>query len=349
MYRVESATGHSEHLHPAVNRIASQGARVYRPLSALLLASALLATGQLPATASNDIIPVYEGRGSSVGTPLAGPMGIYFDRTRNECYVADTGNHQVVVFDGNGLPTYRFYHYVESASSAAPVPGEPKGVAVAADGTIFIVDSMAPYIDVTDPRGRSLRHIDVPADDCGMVERFEALAIDARGTVFAVTACAKPRVAVIEDAATVARVITLQRPEAERVCVTGIAVDTAGRICITDPCGDRMAQIYAADGAFVAWFGAHDAGFENFSFAAGIAAMDDGSLWIADSIRQVASQFTQEGKHLATVGGKGSQPGAFEYPSAVATDGSGRIFVLEREGNRYQCFQLTEGAGTSTD
>lgn len=349
MYRVETTTGHSEHLRPGVDHIDLRGAGVYRLLSAVLVAGALVATGQFPATASNDIVPVYEGRGSSLGTPLSSPMGIFFDRARNECYVADTGNHQVVVFDGNGLPTYRFYHYVEGAPNTAPVPGEPRSVAVAADGTIFIVDAMAPYIDVTDPRGRSLRHIEVPADDCGMVERFEALAMDAHGTVHAITACATPRVAIIEHAATVSRTITLQRPAAERVCVTGIAVDAAGRICITDPCGDKMVQIYSTDGAFVSSFGAHDAGFENFSFAAGIAAMDNGSLWIADSVRQVASQFTHEGRHLATVGGKGTQPGAFEYPSAVATDGASRVFVLERKGNRYQCFQLTEGASTSTD
>jgi hypothetical protein len=106
-----------------------------------------------------------------------------------------------------------------------------------------------------------------------------------------------------------------------------------------------MVQIYERDGSLGREFGGHDTGFDNFSFSAGIAAMNNGDLWIVDSIRQVASRFTQEGKFLAYIGGKGSQPGAFEYPSAVATDGESRVFVLERMGNRYQCFRVGENTG----
>ena len=43
------------------------------------------------------------------------------------------------------------------------------------------------------------------------------------------------------------------------------------------------------------------------------------------------------------IGGKGSQPGSFQYPSAVATDGDSRLFVLERQGSRYQCLQIMDG------
>jgi sugar lactone lactonase YvrE len=154
-------------------------------------------------------------------------------------------------------------------------------------------------------------------------------------------------VAVIRDGRTVSRMVTLDQPASDRVCVSGIAVDPAGRLCITDPCAEKMAQIYSPDGEFITSFGTHDAGFENFSFAAGIAAMKSGDLWVVDAIRQVVSRFSHEGRLLATVGGKGSQPGAFEYPSAVTTDGESRLFVLERKGNRYQCFRLSQGSGTS--
>jgi sugar lactone lactonase YvrE len=316
----------------------------------VIVAGGLVLSGSFStARPAGDIVPVYDGTGSSVGTPLSSPMGIFFDRSRNECYVADSGNHQIVVFDGNGLPIYRFYHYVERDRDGARVAGEPKSVVVTGDGTIFIVDAMAPYLDVTDPRGRGLRRIEVPADDCGAVERFESLCLDAHGTVYAVTACAPPRVAVIADGFTIARMVALDRPALERTCVTGLAVDGAANLYVTDPCGEKMVQVYSPEGAFVASFGAHDSGFENFSFAAGIAVMNSGDLWIVDSIRQVASQFSHEGKLLATIGGKGSQPGAFEYPSAVTTDGESRLFVLERKGNRYQCFRITEGSGTAVD
>jgi len=81
---------------------------------------------------------------------------------------------------------------------------------------------------------------------------------------------------------------------------------------------------------------------ENFSFPAGIEVTPNGDIWIVDTLRQVASHFTIEGEFLAYIGGKGSGPGEFEYPSDLTTDGMGRVFVLERGGNRYQCFQGVE-------
>jgi sugar lactone lactonase YvrE len=155
---------------------------------------------------------------------------------------------------------------------------------------------------------------------------------------------------VIRDGETVSTTIALRNPEGGRSCVTGFAVDRAGRMYISDVCAPLMVQIYGPDGAFIRAFGKHDTGYENFSFSAGIVVTDDGDLWIADSIRQVVGRFSHEGKLLAMIGGKGSQPGAFDYPCAVATDGENRLFVLERKGSRYQCLQIIEeGAGGRPD
>lgn len=107
-----------------------------------------------------------------------------------------------------------------------------------------------------------------------------------------------------------------------------------------------MVQLYAQDGSLVRAFGKHDTGYENFAFPAGITVGKDGSLWIVDTIRQVLGHYDHEGTLLAVIGGKGSQPGAFEYPCAVATDGASRVFVLERQGSRYQCIEVLENAAT---
>jgi hypothetical protein len=103
-------------------------------------------------------------------------------------------------------------------------------------------------------------------------------------------------------------------------------------------------QLYSPEGELVRAFGKHDTGFENFAFPAGLVVTNNGDLWVVDTIRQVVSRFNQEGKLLAMIGGKGSQPGAFEYPSAVATDGASLLFVLERQGSRYQCLRINDGA-----
>jgi hypothetical protein len=109
-----------------------------------------------------------------------------------------------------------------------------------------------------------------------------------------------------------------------------------------------MVQVYDSHGSYVRGFGRHDSGFENFSFPSGIAVMPDGRLWIVDAIRQVATCFTAEGDFISYIGGKGAQPGAFDYPSDISTDGKDRLFVLEREGDRYQCFQIIDDVDLET-
>lgn len=294
------------------------------------------------------VTPLYAGTGAHDSTPLSNPLGIHFDTGKRECYVTDTGNGQVVVFNDSGMPVYRFPHLVPGPNHE-PKPGEPKSIVVDADGAIYLIDSQVPYIDVLDPRGRSVRQIEVPDDGCGQPERFIHLALGAGRSVHAITACKRPRVMVIGENGWIARSIELQVPDAERTCVSGFALDPNGRIYITNQCATLMVQIYTPDGELVRAFGKHDTGFENFAFPAGLVVMNNGDLWVVDTIRQVISRFDQEGKLLTMIGGKGSQPGAFEYPSAVATDGESLLFVLERQGGRYQCLRINDGTAASTN
>lgn len=285
-----------------------------------------------------DVVVDHGCIGWDVGSRFTRPQGIFYDATRGECYVADTGNHRVVVCDRAGTPIYRFNHYVER--EGVTIPGEPKSIAVDATGRIFLVDDSSVEIDVLDTTGRRIALIAPPVDDCGVAESFELVALGPEG-VYATLSCAQRRVVVIDGDLEIARVVRLAWKDAsERACITGLAVDAAGAIHVTDACASDMVQMYDADGGLARSFGTHDTGLENFSFASGIALMNDGNVWVVDTLRHIASLFTPEGTRLATVGGKGAEPGALQYPTCVATDGVGRVFIAERAGNRYQCFRM---------
>ncbi len=284
--------------------------------------------------------------GYEPGTPFSHPQGIFFDDTRGECYVADTGNHQVVICDAAGIPRYRFTHYVKDPGGM--VPGQPKCIVADADGSIYLVDDASEELAVLDATGRLVTTIAPPADDCGVPESFEYVALGPDG-VYASLSCPKRRVAVIDADFSISRVITLGwKDAAERACITGLAIDGRGGIYVTDACASEMVQMYDRNGGLVRAFGTHETGLENFSFASGIALTGDGNMWVVDTLRHIVSLFTPEGTRLATVGGKGKEPGAMQYPAAVTTDHAGRVFVSERAGNRYQCFRVegeVTGAG----
>ncbi len=307
--------------------------------------SAVLAIAWIAVTAPGsvanaaDVTIEHSCPGWDVNATFSRPLGIFFDTAHQETYVADTGNRQIVVCDRNGIPLYRFNHFVTGANGEA-VLGEPKSIAVDAAGRIFVVAGGSDGIGVLDATGRSISNIRPPADECGFPESFQMLALGPDG-IYAVLSCPKRRVAVIDAELNIDRVVELGWTDrSEKACITGLAVDAEGEIYVTDACASEMVQMYDANGGLLRSFGAHDTGLENFSFASGIALTGDGNMWIVDTLRHVVSLFTPEGVRLTTVGGKGVEPGSLQYPSSVATDGVGRVFVAERAGNRYQCYRL---------
>jgi DNA-binding beta-propeller fold protein YncE len=279
------------------------------------------------------------GNGFSPGSDLSRPLGVFYDNTENECYIADTGNHQVVVFDDNGMPIFRFYHHV--TVNGERQLGEPKNLVVDADGQIYITDAMVPYLDILDRNGRRITSVEPPFELCGPHVRFDGVAIGPNNKVYAsLSGDGKRMVAVIGLDMELEKVIALRSQDLGASCITALDVDTDGNFYVTDPCAELMVQVYDTDGQFVLGFGRHNSGDENFSHPSGISVMPSGEIWIVDSIRQVVSCFSSGGEFISHVGGKGNHPGAFNFPSGIDTDGNDRLFVVERAGNRYQCFRI---------
>jgi len=67
----------------------------------------------------------------------------------------------------------------------------------------------------------------------------------------------------------------------------------------------------------------------------------DGSIFVAEGHGGANSRvlkFTKDGKLLKTWGKKGTAPGEFDQPHALAMDSKGRLFVGDRGNNRIQIF-----------
>ncbi len=277
---------------------------------------------------------LYASTGYSVGAAYSRPLGIFYDTAGQECYVADTGNHQVVICDSNGMPIYRFAHYVNKNGNE--IPGEPKSIAVDDKGRIFLTDASAAFIDILNYKGASIKRIYPRRQG----ERFDCLALGPESEVYASISGEDKMIAVIDPDLRIRREITLDRIGDEHPAVSGLAVDSDGTIYILDPGSKTMVQVFDTNGKYLSGFGHHDTGFDNFSFPSAIAVTPGGNLWIADALRQIVSCFSAKGEFITFVGGKGYEPGAFNYPSGLSVGGEEKLFVLERVGGRYQCFQL---------
>ncbi len=94
--------------------------------------------------------------------------------------------------------------------------------------------------------------------------------------------------------------------------------------------------------------GVSKAGTETFIAPTACAVSPDGDIFIADGHFPRPStsqqdgdrivQFTKDGKYVGSWGRKGTGPGEFDGPHALAFDSQGRLFVADRSNNRIQIF-----------
>ncbi len=95
-------------------------------------------------------------------------------------------------------------------------------------------------------------------------------------------------------------------------------------------------------------------GGPHFNRPTGIALSASGEIYISDGYGNArVHKFTPNGDLLFSWGEPGDAPGQFMLPHSVRTDGQGRVWVVDRVGNRVQIFDaqgefLDQWTGFST-
>lgn len=83
-------------------------------------------------------------------------------------------------------------------------------------------------------------------------------------------------------------------------------------------------------------------GPDEFDHPSGVAVAANGDIFVADghggNSNARVVKFSKDGKFIKTWGKKGTAPGEFDTPHAIAIDSKGRVFVADRANNRIQIF-----------
>jgi DNA-binding beta-propeller fold protein YncE len=270
---------------------------------------------------------------------------VFYHGQKGEVYVADTGNSRILIFDKVGTPIARIRHLVDGKNPGEIRPGEPRQVAVNSHGDLFVVDSLAGYLDVLDYRGRTITRIS-PDELLKMPRgtvRCAAVTVDSSDHVYLGTGGDESTVLVLDrDLRLARRVGRKGEGQGAFQSITSIWVDSAGKIYVTDARNEPAVQVFSPDGKFQLGFGAHSSGPNNFSLPAGVVTDDLGNIYVLDTLRHWIGAFTSSGEFVTRLGGGlGDKPGDLTYPSGLAGDGKRSIFVIERAGARLQGFEIT--------
>jgi streptogramin lyase len=129
----------------------------------------------------------------------------------------------------------------------------------------------------------------------------------------------------------------------------GMHVDKDGNVWVADADGKdgkgHQVVKFSADGKVLLSLGkagiAGD-GLDTFNRPSGVTTGPNGEIYVADGHGGESNarvvKFSKDGKFIKAWGKKGSAPGEFNVPHAIATDSKGRVFVGDRENKRVQIF-----------
>ncbi|OXM84110.1 stalk domain-containing protein [Paenibacillus rigui] len=296
------------------------------------------------------IIPWKDSKGQPVGTRLDGkaelsifqePMGLASDAGGN-VYVADAGNHAIRKIDAAGnVTTIAGNGLIGRKDGKGPDAtfDHPQDVAVAADGTVYVADTLNHVIRSIRTDG-STSTLTAPSDR--LIEVTPGQVVNAGDYLDGDIAQAK-----------------FNEP-------AGLVLDAKGNLYVSDSGNQRIRYMDFSTGKVTTVAGANeaaagqlynkqdlyapgsfadgDAGKAQFNFPQGIALTPEGGLVIADSMNH-SIRYLLDGKVTTLAGDRHQQTGetdgveygaAFLKPMDVAISTDGSLYVADAFNNKVR-------------
>jgi DNA-binding beta-propeller fold protein YncE len=213
----------------------------------------------------------------------------------------------------------------------------PKGVAVARDGSVWVVDYSNQTMLKYAATGELLGTWGGPGSAPGRFDRPSRVAIGPDGTVY-VTDAANERIQRFSQSGDFLG--QWGRPgtgPGEFAYPRGIDVARDGTVYVTDQANHRV-QVFTAHGRFLRQWGEKGRGRGQFRVPKDVAVSDDGRVYVADMTTCLVQIFTTGGKWLGSFGGEGSARGRLSGPRGLGVDGRGHVFVTDALNHRIQEF-----------
>lgn len=256
---------------------------------------------------------------------------------RGRVYVSDSVQRAVMVFD---IPNQRF---IEIGREQPGRLAKPLGLAIAADGTLYVADITAQRIMVYDGEGGFLRMI----GDDGRLQRPSGVAVSRDGATLYVVDTGGVEsdthtVHVYDSASGEYRgAIGTRGPEEGNFNLPlQAATGPDGRLHVVDS-GNFRVQSFDADGRFLSSFGSVGRFPGQFARPRGIATDADGNIYIVDTAFGNFQIFSAEGQLLMFIGQRGhsGHPGSFMLPAGIDIDEDGRIYVVDQFFRKVDVFR----------
>ena len=291
-----------------------------RPFISIAFALALIAAK--PAWCAARAAYLYSLSDPSVRADY-GAAGLSWDRVNSELYIASPTS--VGVFSDSGMMVHSF---AGDASAGAPV-----GVAPLESGEMVVlaVAEGSTALWRCNFRGEPVVRIDLPA---GFASFGGNLLAAAAGKLYLANSQTLQVLVLGLDGKKIAfhdlgSQLGFDEAKRSENDIRGFSVDRAGNIYFTIP--TQFLAFVASPQGNVRSFGMRGSTPGKFSVVSGIAADDEGHIFVSDVLRAVVMVFDARFRFLGEFGYRGNGPENLVGPSTVVV-GNGRLYVTQTVG-----------------
>jgi hypothetical protein len=282
-----------------------------------------------PTVSPTPVLPLGSFAVSDTSGLTEGPGGIAVNSAGTRVYLSF--NYEATAnFDSNMQiwTSTDGINYSSSGTTVVLSGGCPHGLAIDASGDFYVADGCQGPVDKYSSTGSPL------SPTFTGVSATSGVAVDSNGHVYA-AGNSSPIFAFNSSGTTVGG-----WPITGGYGDPSLACNSAGTTIFVAPFeGGSQIFLYSAAGASLGTWGSGAGSFSPGGLAVAPAGSPDaGNLYVVDDENEQILEFGPTGTFLGSWGSSGTALGQFAFPSGIAVDGAGHIYVADFSGQRVQIF-----------
>ncbi|MCB1876714.1 MAG: 6-bladed beta-propeller [Chromatiales bacterium] len=262
---------------------------------------------------------------------LRRPQGVAEDQA-GRVWVADVGRQAVFLFDPAAGELRVHTQAGGGVSFVSPV-----GLVPLANGEILVADADLAQVVRLSSEGTPLNRFGE-----GVLLRPTGIAVDETGGRIYVADTRANAIQVFDNVGNPLYRFGGQGAGLAQLNAPTYLTISDGQVFVTDTLNARV-EVFDLDGHFLRSFGERGLYIGNLTRPKGIAASDDGLIYLVESYYDYLLVFDPQGHFLLPIGGSGSGPGEFSLPSGVWAGRGGRVYLSDMLNARVAVFQFLGG------